>query len=164
MEHLWTPWRMTYLQGTDPKPEGCLFCNVASTPEADATTFVLQRGQSAFVILNLYPYNNGHLMVVPFAHVESIEGLSPEQLGEVMALSQTCLAVLRQAYNPQGFNMGINIGGAGGAGVPGHVHLHIVPRWNGDNNFMSTLADTRVIPETIEQTYERLRALWPAAL
>lgn len=162
MEHLWTPWRMTYLQGTDPKPEGCLFCNVAATPEADATTFVLHRGQHAFVILNLYPYNNGHLMIVPFAHVESIEGLSPDELAELMALSQACLGVLRQAYNPQGFNMGINIGGAAGAGVPGHVHLHIVPRWSGDSNFMSTLASTRVIPETIDQTYQRLKALWPA--
>ena len=161
MEHLWTPWRMTYLQGIDPKPDGCLFCNVAARPEADAATFVVHRGQHAFVILNLYPYNNGHLMVVPFEHVESIEGLAPAALGELMALSQICLGVLRQVYSPQGFNLGINIGGAAGAGVPGHVHLHIVPRWNGDTNFMSTLAATRVIPETVEQTYERLSALWP---
>jgi ATP adenylyltransferase len=160
MEHLWTPWRMTYLQGNGPKPEGCLFCNAVSTPETDAANLVLHRGQHTFIILNLYPYNNGHLMIVPYRHIDSLETLSPEETGEMMALSQKCLALLRQAYNPQGFNMGINIGAAAGAGVPGHVHLHIVPRWNGDNNFMSTLSNTRVIPELVEQTYERLKALW----
>jgi ATP adenylyltransferase len=160
MEHLWTPWRMTYLQGTQPKPEGCLFCNVIATPASDAVNFVLHRGQYAFIILNLYPYSNGHLMIVPFSHVDSIEHLSSDELGEIMTLSQKCLALLRQAYNPQGFNMGVNIGGAAGAGVPGHVHMHIVPRWTGDSNFMTTLANTRVIPEVIEQTYERLKTLW----
>jgi ATP adenylyltransferase len=160
MEHLWTPWRMTYLQGNGPKLEGCLFCNVISTPEADAANLVLHRGQHTFIILNLYPYNNGHLMIVPYTHAASLETLSSEETGEMMTLSQKCLALLREAYNPQGFNMGINIGAAAGAGVPGHVHLHIVPRWNGDNNFMSTLSNTRVIPEMVEQTYERLKALW----
>jgi len=152
---------MTYLQGNSPKIDGCLFCNAAAAPESDPSTFVVHRGQHAFIILNLYPYNNGHLMVVPFTHTESIEGLTPETLAEFMALSQQSLAVLRKAYGPQGFNIGINIGAPAGAGVPGHVHMHIVPRWAGDSNFMSTLADTRVIPETISQTYERLRSLWP---
>lgn len=161
MEHLWTPWRMTYLQGNAPKVDGCIFCNAAATPEADLSTYVLHRGRLAFVILNLYPYNNGHLMVVPFAHAESIEDLPFEVLAEMMVLSQMSLGVLRRAYHPHGFNLGINIGNAAGAGVPGHVHLHIVPRWSGDNNFMSTLASTRVIPEMIEETYDRLRILWP---
>jgi ATP adenylyltransferase len=152
---------MTYLQGQAPKADGCVFCTAAASPEADAQTFVLRRGQHHFVILNLYPYNNGHLMVVPYAHVDSIEELSPDALAEFMALSQTCLQVLRAAYNPHGFNLGINIGNAAGAGMPGHVHQHIVPRWSGDSNFMSILADTRVIPEMVQQTYDRLAALWP---
>jgi ATP adenylyltransferase len=152
---------MTYLQGNAPKIDGCIFCNAAASPETDPTTYILHRGQHAFIILNLYPYNNGHLMVVPFIHAESIEDLPPEALNEVMTLSQTALGVLRRAYHPHGFNIGINIGNAAGAGVPGHVHLHVVPRWSGDSNFMSTLANTRVIPEMIDETYERLRALWP---
>jgi ATP adenylyltransferase len=152
---------MTYLQGNGPKVDGCIFCHAAANPEADHSTYVLHRGRLAFIILNLYPYNNGHLMVVPFVHVESIEDLPPDDLGELMALSQAALGVLRRAYHPHGFNIGINIGNAAGAGVPGHVHLHVVPRWSGDNNFMSTLANTRVIPELIDETYERLRNLWP---
>lgn len=161
MEHLWTPWRMTYLQNHLPQPEGCIFCNAAADPTADSTTYVIHRGQHHFIILNLYPYNNGHLMIVPLAHLDSIEQLPTEALTELMVLSQMSMQVLRSAYNPQGFNLGINVGGAAGAGVPGHVHLHIVPRWNGDSNFMSTLANTRVIPELMSQTYERLKSLWP---
>jgi ATP adenylyltransferase len=160
MEHLWTPWRMSYLQGDGPRPEGCVFCNAAATPDADANTYVLWRGQHHFVILNLYPYNNGHLMVVPLTHVDSIELLAPEALTELMTLTQKAMLVLRAAYNPQGFNIGINVGHAAGAGVPGHVHQHIVPRWNADSNFMSTLANTRVIPEELPQTYERLHSQW----
>ncbi len=163
MEHLWTPWRMTYLQNNLPKTEGCIFCNAATDPDTDSTTYIIHRGQHHFIILNLYPYNNGHLMIVPFAHVESIEQLSPEALTELMTLSQTSMQVLRSAYNPHGFNLGINVGNAAGAGVPGHVHLHILPRWNGDSNFMSTLANTRVIPELMPQTYERLKSLWPTS-
>jgi len=162
MKHLWTPWRMTYLQNNVPQPSGCIFCNAASTPENDASTFVVHRGKFAFIILNVYPYNNGHLMIVPFAHAESVEHLPPETLAEIMALNNISLSVLRKAYNPHGFNVGINIGNAAGAGVPGHVHLHIVPRWSGDNNFMSTLANTRVIPELLDTTYERLKSLWPS--
>ena len=154
---------MTYLQSNVPKPEGCIFCTAASTPENDAATFILHRAQHAFIILNLYPYNNGHLMIVPFAHAASLELLPSEVLTEMMLLSNKSLAVLRQAYKPHGFNLGINIGHAAGAGVPEHVHLHIVPRWAGDNNFISTLGNTRVIPEMIQQTYERLLALWPEA-
>lgn len=163
MEHLWTPWRMTYLQGNSPRIDGCLFCYAAANPEADSTSYILHRGQRTFIILNLYPYNNGHLMIVPFEHVESIESLPPETLAELMALSQRSLTVLRKAYNPQAFNIGMNIGAAAGAGVPGHVHMHIVPRWSGDTNFMSALSETRVIPEMVSQTYERLRRLWSDA-
>lgn len=160
MDHLWTPWRMTYLQGNSPKPDGCLFCNAAASPETDEALLVLHRGRHAFIILNLYPYNNGHLMIVPFEHTPSIEQLSPETLTEIMTLSQRALATLRQAYEPQGFNLGINVGAAAGAGVPGHVHLHIVPRWAGDTSFMSAIGNTRVVPEWLAQTYQRLRELW----
>ncbi|MBI3244361.1 MAG: HIT domain-containing protein [Chloroflexi bacterium] len=164
MEHLWTPWRMTYLQSDQPRPDGCIFCAVVSTSDDDEGNLVLHRGQQCFIILNLYPYNNGHLMIAPFAHSESIEQLPVEALTEMMTLSQKCLNLLRQAYSPQAFNVGINIGTAAGAGVPGHVHLHIVPRWAGDTNFMSALANTRIIPEELPQTYQRLRRLWQAAL
>mgnify|MGYP001571960511 CR=1 FL=1 len=160
MDHLWTPWRMTYLTNNQPKPDGCIFCNVLKTPEEDEKNLILHRAQHCFVILNLYPYNNGHLMIVPLDHVESIEGMSTNALTEMMTLSQHALLVLRKAYNPQAFNVGINIGAAAGAGVPGHVHLHVVPRWGGDTNFMPVISNTRVIPEMIEQTYKRLRELW----
>lgn len=150
---------MTYLKTAGPQPDGCVFC-AALAENDDAKNLILYRGRQCFVILNLYPYSNGHMMVVPVAHVDSIEGMTPEAMSEMMALSQTGLRALRAAYNPQAFNLGINIGGAAGAGVPGHVHLHIVPRWGGDTNFMTTLADTRVIPEALPETYERLRALW----
>jgi ATP adenylyltransferase len=153
---------MTYLQSNLPKPDGCIFCNAAADPQTDSTSYIIHRGHYHFIILNLYPYNNGHLMIVPFAHVESIEQLPAEALTELMTLSQISMQVLRSAYNPHGFNLGINVGNAAGAGVPGHVHLHILPRWNGDSNFMSTLANTRVIPELMSQTYERLKALWPS--
>ena len=164
MEHLWTPWRMTYLQNNQPKPDGCIFCAVVATPDEDDRKLVLHRGQHCFIILNLYPYNNGHLMVVPFDHSESIEQLPAEALIEMMTLSQKCLNLLRRAYSPQAFNIGINIGAAAGAGVPGHVHLHIVPRWAGDTNFMSALANTRVIPEELSQTYRRLHDLWQTTM
>lgn len=151
---------MAYLQGDQPKPPGCIFCNAVASPDADESKLILHRGQHCFIILNLYPYNNGHLMVVPFAHTESIEQLPPDTLAEMMNLSQHSLAVLRQAYQPHAFNIGMNIGAAAGAGEPGHVHMHIVPRWAGDTNFMSMLANTRVIPEEIGQTYARLKSLW----
>ncbi len=154
---------MTYLQSDQPKPDGCIFCAAVATPD-DERTLVLHRGRHCFIILNLYPYNNGHLMIVPFDHSESIEQLPAEALAEMMTLSQKCLSMLRRAYSPQAFNLGINIGSAAGAGVPGHVHLHIVPRWAGDTNFMSALANTRVIPEELSQTYQRLRELWQAAM
>jgi ATP adenylyltransferase len=159
MDHLWTPWRMAYLRGEGGNPEGCIFCDKAGGD--DDANLVLHRGQRAYVMLNLFPYNNGHLMIAPYAHQASIETLDAETLGEVMALSQRAVRVLRQAYQPHGFNLGINIGAAAGAGVADHVHLHIVPRWAGDTNFMATLAATRVIPEWVQETYRRLKAIWP---
>jgi ATP adenylyltransferase len=158
MSHLWTPWRMPYLRGDEPLPEGCLFCVKAR--EEDAKAHIVRRGRLCYVILNRFPYNNGHLMVVPYAHVATLEKLDAETLAELMALTQLSLRVLRAAYTPQGFNVGINIGEVSGAGVAGHVHLHVVPRWGGDTNYMTVVARTRVIPEWLDQTYERLRPLF----
>ena len=158
MSHLWTPWRMAYLQGKDPLPEGCLFC--VKPDEEDTEAHIVHRGRLCYVILNRFPYNNGHLMVVPYAHVSTLEDLDAETLANLMALTQLSLRVLREAYSPQGFNVGMNIGGVAGAGVAGHVHLHVVPRWGGDTNAMAVVGETRVIPEWLHQTYERLRPLF----
>lgn len=158
MSYLWTPWRMPYLRGEEPLPEECLFC-IKPTGE-DTEAHILHRGALCYVILNRFPYNNGHLMVVPYAHVPTLETLNAPTATELMLLVQRSLSVLREAYNPQGFNVGVNIGEAAGAGVVGHVHLHVVPRWSGDSNYMTAIGQTRVIPEWLEQTYARLRPLF----
>ena len=155
MNHLWSPWRMKYIDNSEQE-EGCVFCN-AQTKEDSEANLIAFRGQRAFVILNLYPYTSGHLMVIPFEHVATFEELPSATRAEMIELTSRCMSVLRKTYNPQGFNMGANIGKAAGAGVPGHVHIHIVPRWGGDTNFMSALGETRVLPESIEVTYKRVR-------
>ena len=163
MEHLWSPWRMAYLrnEADASEPAGCIFCDLPAQND-DAKTLIVQRGRLAYVILNRYPYNNGHLLVVPFEHVASLENLGPDTLGEMMALVNECLAALRAMYGAEDFNVGANIGAAAGAGIVGHVHLHVVPRWPGDTNFMTSLAATRVIPEDLQETYRLARAHWPA--
>jgi len=148
---------MTYLEKHDSS-EGCIFCSALSRPDGPENLIVL-RGHRAFVILNLYPYTSGHLMVAPFDHAAGLEELDEAARAEMMELATRCMAVLRELYHPQGFNMGINIGEAAGAGVVGHVHVHIVPRWVGDTNFMSATASTRVLPELLEDTYQRVRAV-----
>lgn len=153
MEQLWTPWRMPYLKG--PKPEGCIFCQKVQAAD-DRAAHVLTRSRHGFVTLNLYPYNNGHLLVVPYAHVPSLEDLPSETLTDLMTLVNRSLTILRAALQPHGFNLGINIGEVAGAGVSDHVHIHVVPRWQADTNFMSIIAATRIIPEWIDDTYERL--------
>ena len=146
---------MKYIENHE-KEDGCVFCNAQAKTDG-AENLIAFRGERAFVILNLYPYTSGHLMVVPFTHVPRLEELDPATRAEMMELSSQCMVVLQKVYRPQGFNMGANIGVAAGAGVPGHVHIHIVPRWGGDTNFMSTLGETRVLPETIEDTFKRVR-------
>jgi ATP adenylyltransferase len=153
MDTLWAPWRIDYIKGH--KPAGCIFC-ACSAPENDETNLVVHRSNRCFVILNRYPYNNGHLMVVPFVHVPSIELLEPETLMELMTVTRISLAVLREAMHPGGFNIGINQGEAAGAGVADHVHLHVVPRWAGDTNFMPVLSETRVMPQSLESVYTML--------
>jgi ATP adenylyltransferase len=146
---------MTYI-GNPTKPDGCVFCNEQAKSD-DAESLIAFRGERAFVILNRYPYTSGHLMVIPFQHKSSLDELDAATRAEMIELTSRCTTVLGKVYKPHGFNVGVNIGEAAGAGVLGHVHIHIVPRWNGDTNFMSTLAETRVLPESLEDTYRRVR-------
>lgn len=156
MKQLWSPWRLAYV--TAEKEEGCVFCRAAAGTD-DRDNLVLLRGERAFIILNRFPYNNGHLMVVPYAHVPSTEDLDTPTLTEMMLLQNRALAALRQSMQPNGFNLGANLGHIAGAGVHDHVHLHVVPRWTGDTNFMPIVGDVRVVPETWLQTYDRLKAI-----
>jgi ATP adenylyltransferase len=139
------------------KTKGCVLCDKVAEND-DKKNHILHRGRTCCVMLNLYPYNNGHLMIAPYQHVPSLEMLEEETLIEMMLLVSKCLVALRQCMNPQGFNLGVNIGKAAGAGVYDHVHFHIVPRWEGDTNFMPILAETRVIPELLDDTYDQLKA------
>ncbi len=158
MDRLWTPWRYEYVSGATQVPE-CLLCAaVEGGPPADEDHLVLHRGTSNFVIINKYPYSSGHLMVAPLAHVAELTGSSDEQLAEMMTLARACESILAAAYEPDGFNIGMNLGKAAGAGVVDHQHLHIVPRWIGDASFMTTTADTRVVPESPAETFVRLRS------
>ena len=158
MEHLWSPWRREYIENHD-KEAVCVFCE-AQAKDDNSENLIAYRGKLAYVILNRFPYTNGHLMVVPFVHKPTLEELDTETRTEMMELTTRAMSALRELYEPQGFNMGANIGKAAGAGVPGHVHIHIVPRWAGDTNFMSTLGQTRVLPEALEDTYNRVRAVF----
>ena len=146
---------MEYIENND-KEDGCVFCN-AQVMEDGAENLIVCRGKRAYVILNRFPYTSGHLMVIPFQHVSSLEELDPETRAEMMELTSQCTTVLNSTYKPQGFNLGVNMGEAAGAGVPGHVHIHIVPRWKGDTNFMSSVGQTRVLPEALEVTFERVK-------
>lgn len=148
---IWAPWRMEYIKKGDN--QGCVFCRKLKMKD-NAKNLILYRGKTCFVMLNLYPYNNGHLMIAPYQHIKDWEKLEKDTLGEMMLLSQKMVVILKKAMNPSGFNLGVNIGRVAGAGVVGHVHCHIVPRWDGDSNFMSVVAQARVIPQTLEQTYK----------
>jgi ATP adenylyltransferase len=157
MKRLWAPWRMPYLKNCPPK--GCIFC-VKSKQKEDRTNLILHRGRHTFVMMNLYPYSNGHLLVSPYRHVASIEELGPAALADLMRTAQRALRAVRLAYRPDAFNLGINQGREAGAGIEAHVHLHIVPRWNGDTNFMPVFTETRVMPELLESGYDRLLPLF----
>lgn len=154
-----TPWRRKYIEG-HVKEDGCVFCNALAKKEDDSKNLVIHRGQSAFVIVNLFPYTNGHLMVAPMAHQALLEALDAETRAEMMELASQAIVILKRIYNPQAFNLGANIGKAAGAGVPDHVHLHVVPRWNGDASFMAVIGETRVLPETVEETLQRVKEAW----
>ncbi len=160
MKRLWTPWRMAYLRA--PKGSvtgGCIFCDkIKDATENDKENLVLLRGKHAFLMLNLYPYANGHVLVVPYQHAAELEALSAETLQEMMLLVNRAIQALRTVMGPQGFNVGANLGRAAGAGVEDHVHFHVVPRWIGDTNFMPVLSDVRMIPELLPQTYDQLQS------
>jgi ATP adenylyltransferase len=149
---------MTYIE-KHKEEEGCVFCDAQAQPDGPDNLIVF-RGDRAFVILNRYPYTSGHLMVVPYIHEPSLEGLDPAIRAEAIELVTRAIGVLQKVYRPEGFNIGINIGDAAGAGITDHIHLHIVPRWTGDTNFMATLGQTRVLPERLEDTYRRVREAW----
>ena len=154
MELKWTPWRMAYIAAEHE--EGCVLCRVAAE-QKDRENLVVFRGQHCYVLLNLYPYNNGHLMVAPYGHVADLPQLDAEAAAELVFLSQKSIRALRRAMSPHGFNLGMNLGRVAGAGIADHLHLHIVPRWQGDTNFMPLLAGTKMIPELLGETYEKVR-------
>jgi ATP adenylyltransferase len=154
MDYLWTPWRYAYVS-TAEKAVGCVFCEAVKSPDDKA--FIVHRGQNCFVILNTYPYTPGHVMVVPYAHLDELQKLPGETANEMMTLSQRMERVLRELYHPDGINLGMNIGKAAGAGIAGHIHMHVLPRWVADANFMSVVGETRVLPETLDATWARMR-------
>ena len=153
MNKLWAPWRMEYLVGE--KPDYCVFCRTSSEND-DRENLILYRGKNVFVIMNRYPYTNGHLMVVPYVHKSDLADMDDETLLETFVLLKQCQAILRESSCPEGFNVGLNLGKAGGAGIHEHLHFHIVPRWAGDTNFMPVIGDCRVISEHLLDTYDRL--------
>ena len=157
MEHLWSPWRLTYVTGVGGGDAGCVFCDASRNARAD---LVLVRGRACYAILNLYPYNSGHLMVAPYRHVANLASTTREEQDELMRLTRQGEIALTEAYAPQGINIGVNLGRPAGAGVLDHLHIHLVPRWNGDTNFMTVVGNTRVLPEDLTATAKRLRPIF----
>ena len=154
MKQLWAPWRMSYI--AEERPAGCIFCEKIAEND-DRKNFIVHRGEHCFIILNAFPYTSGHVMVVPYAHLDQLVKVPQEAADELMRLSQTMEGVLRTVYNAEGVNLGMNIGKCAGAGVAGHVHMHVLPRWTADANFVSVVGETRVLPETLETTYEKIK-------
>ena len=164
MERIWSPWRMAYIQAAKEQGEdgGCIFCDLPAEGD-DVRTMILARGELAYVIVNSFPYNPGHLMVAPFRHVGAFTSLEAAELADVDALVARSIRALEQEMEPHGYNLGMNLGRVAGAGIPDHVHWHLVPRWNGDTNFMPVVGQTRVLPELLEETYARLRPRFEGA-
>ncbi len=155
MEYLWAPWRSTYMEAKKIK-SACIFCVAAQNPADDRKTLVVHRGEHCFIILNRYPYTSGHLMIVPYDHVSKLTAGSAVSISEMMELARQAEQVLEALYHPEGLNMGMNFGAAAGAGIIQHIHLHMLPRWSGDANFMTTVSNTRIIPEALNDTYEKV--------
>jgi ATP adenylyltransferase len=158
MNHLWSPWRMSYILENNNE-EGCVFCEMLQRNDS-IENLIIYRGNKAYVVLNRYPYTSGHLMVIPMRHCETLETLSTDTRAEMMELITRCVSVLDREYQPHGYNIGANLGGAAGAGIPQHLHFHIVPRWQGDTNYMSAIGGTRVVPEALDETYQRILKTW----
>ena len=151
---IWAPWRMGYILGK--KKKGCIFCSIGKGKN-DEKNFVVGRGDFSFVVLNIFPYNNGHLMIAPYRHIKNLESLKEEEGIEILKLLRLSIRILKKILKPEGFNVGINIGKVSGAGVEGHLHIHIVPRWEGDTNFMPVISETKVIPQSLKELYKILR-------
>ena len=156
MDRIWATWRMAYISDKKHKYEGCIFCDFPKAGD-DKEYKILHRGKFAYIIMNAYPYSNGHLMVIPYRHTNDFTSLSEEEATEIMALGQLAIKALKKAYNPDGFNVGWNLGEVAGAGIAQHIHMHVVPRWNGDTNFMPVIGDVRVIPEDLAVGYEKIK-------
>jgi ATP adenylyltransferase len=162
MDRLYAPWRMAYVeQPQEPAPDatGCIFCDKAASTD-DVASLIVHRGATCFVLLNLFPYNNGHLMVVPYLHTAALADLDADTSLELLTLAKEAQAALGKAMHPEGYNLGMNLGTVSGAGIADHLHLHVVPRWNGDTNFMPVLADVKVLPDSLENTCRKLREAW----
>ncbi len=157
MDFIWSPWRYDYLASAGKKPSSCVFC-IGEDRSRDAERLVVFRGTYNFIILNLFPYTSGHTMVAPYEHLETITAAKTEQLSEMMQFAQRIIRALQELYKPDGFNIGMNLGQAAGAGIREHFHLHVVPRWVGDANFVSVTGETRVLPEELSRTYERVKS------
>lgn len=162
MDVLWSPWRYDYIKSAESQPSagetsGCVFCDILRSSASDEEKFILHRAEHNFVILNIYPYVSGHLMIVPYSHIADLDKAAKQITDELMDLTKRCQTALREVYHPNGMNLGMNFGKAAGAGVAEHFHLHILPRWIGDVNFMTSVGQTRTIPESLEITYEKLK-------
>jgi ATP adenylyltransferase len=158
MDRLWSPWRYRYVSSASP-PDRCIFCDIAAA-HRDEEDLIVSRGTHNYVLLNLYPYTSGHLMIAPYAHVATLAETNDETLSEMMQMARRTESCFRAAYRAQGINLGMNLGECAGAGVAGHIHLHMLPRWVGDANFMTTVGETRVLPEDLRESYRKLREAW----
>jgi ATP adenylyltransferase len=159
MDYLFSPWRYAYITSDEPPAGACIFCDKPKEAEAasDARNYIVHRGKECFIILNAFPYTSGHVMVVPYQHADELQKISNGAAAEMMALTQKMEGVLRRLYRPEGLNVGMNIGKAAGAGIAGHIHMHILPRWTADANFVSVIGETRVLPEALDVTYKRIK-------
>jgi ATP adenylyltransferase len=162
MDHIWSPWRYTYIASVE-RPEGCVFCRI-NQEHRDSENYVVHRAHLNFIVLNLFPYTSGHLMIVPYEHNASLPAVNEATTTEMIELAKSAQIALEAEYHPEGFNIGMNLGRSAGAAIADHLHLHIVPRWGGDANFISVVGETRVLPEDLITTYERLRKHFEAAV
>ncbi len=156
MDYLWNPWRYKFVSEGVPK-DACPFCAIAAEPANDEKNLVVHRAESNFVVLNLYPYTVGHLLIVPYVHAAALHGVPPETTAEMMTLTRQAEAALEHLYRPNGINLGMNLGAAAGAGIAGHIHMHVLPRWQGDANFLSTIGETRMLSEELPVTWRKMR-------
>jgi len=162
LERLWAGWRSEYVEHAAAEPEGCVFCRILASDEPGESTYVVRRDRACAVVLNAYPYTSGHLMVMPVRHVAGLEELNDEESAGVWGEVADAVRAIKKAYSPDGLNVGANLGRSAGAGVPGHFHMHCVPRWHGDTNFLTTVAETRILPEALPATFAKIRDAWPS--